>query len=760
MRTGTIAFMIGIVAAQQSSQIPSTAWLLSFPMSLLGLYFATSWLKPVFAWILGFNWVFISVLLFQHTIFPAEFEAKELLLEGKIVSIPKVSSRSTQFIFETQLQKKNYQFKLSWYEKLYRPPQAGERWRLLIKLKQPHGSMNPGGYDYERYLYRKGISATGYIRRNEVNQRLDDSLLTVTLSDRILMLRQSLSNSLQEKLKTKSHSGIIEALAIGERHKMTTSEWTRTGTIHLVAISGLHIGLVAGFAFFLIRLWVSRSDFLMRQMPVQIPAAIAAIIAALVYALLAGFTIPTQRAFLMVCVVMVSLIQRRKIRTSNIVAFSLLVILVFDPMSVLDIGFWLSFGAVATILFAASGRIRAPSAISSISKIQFVVAVGMLPLMLMFFQRLSVAAPLANLVAVPWLSFITVPTTLLGTVLIDVSPFISDGLFTIATVSLDIIWVYLEWLSAQSWSVFDTAAPVLWTLIPAAIAAVYILMPRGMPARWLALVLFLPAFLVTKAAPLQGQLNLTLIDVGQGLSVLLQTKHHSLIFDAGPRYSSSFDAGKNIVIPVLKSQGILKLDTLIVSHGDNDHSGGANAILKTLPAKNIYSGARTKRWQTKNALACQAGQSWQWDGVRFDILHPKIGQGNGGNNRSCVLHVHVGDYRILIPADIEREAEQQLIRQYGAKLKSHILIAPHHGSKTSSSYNFIKTVSPELILIADGYRNRYRFPHHSVIKRYKEAQITWLETQNSGAISVLVTPEGFSTPQPWREKLRRYWHRQ
>ena len=763
MRTWTIAFMIGIVAAQQSSQIPNSAWLLLFPIVLLGLYFAQSWLKLIFAFALGFIWVFTHIILFQHNNFPSEFEGKEILVEGTIASIPKWSERSTKFNFKTKFNTKDYLIKLSWYEKLYRSPQAGERWRLLVKLKQPHGAINPGGFDYERNLYRKGISATGYVRRNDANQRLSEHDIDSGLFNIIDGFRQSISNSLRKRLEGKPHQGVIEALAIGDRNRITSEEWDvliRTGTIHLVAISGLHIGLVAGFAFFLMRALVSRLGFVLKRMPVQVPAAVAAIAVAFIYALLAGFTIPTQRAFLMVCIVMISLIQRRSVPASNIIAFSLLVILLFDPMSVLDVGFWLSFGAVAIILFASIGRLKPPTALIGMSKIQFVIAIGMLPLMLLFFQRLSIAAPLANLVAVPLVSFITVPSTLLATMTIDVLPSLSNGLFFIAVESLKLLWVMIDWLSVQSWAVVDTTVVSTWSLLLAIVGATYLLMPRGIPARWVALLLFLPALLGTRTTLNQGELNITLIDVGQGLSVLLQTQHHSLVFDAGPRYSSSFDAGKNIVIPFLRSQGVLEVDALIISHGDNDHSGGANAILKNLSVKKIISGANRKRWHNDKAIACSSGQSWQWDNIHFEILHPQSGKFEGGNNQSCVLQVRVADKAILLPADIERATEQLLIKQYGDKLKSQILIAPHHGSKTSSSQAFLEQVSPQMVLIANGYRNRYRFPHSNVTKRYAAEHISWLETQDSGAISVLVTPQRVSEPIRWREKLRRYWHSQ
>lgn len=761
MRTRTIAFLMGIVAAQQCSQIPSIALLLLLPASLLGFVWANHWFKPLFAFILGFLWLFSYVYLFSHNTFPQQLEGKELLVEGTISSIPKISSRSSRFDFTTRLNNKPYLFRLSWYEKHFQPPQAGEHWRLRIKLKRPHGVMNPGGFDYERSLYRHGVSATGYVRRDDVNEKIDDWGMASAPSGLISKLRQSISSSLRSRLTGVAHQGLIEALAIGNRDKITSTEWdvlTRTGTIHLVAISGLHIGLVAGLVFFLIRFVVTRSKFFMQHFPAQVPAAACAILAAFVYAMLAGFSIPTQRAFLMVCVVMLSLMQRRTIRSSSVVALSLLIILIFDPMSVLDAGFWLSFGAVVVILFAATGRIRNPSSISSWGTIQLVIAIGMLPMTLLFFQRISLSAPIANLFAVPLVSFITVPATLLGTMTLELLPQISSFLLYIATESLSTLWILLDWLNSQPWSIVETHSPITWTLFPATIGAVWLLMPRGFPARWIALTLFLPVIFIAQQKPALGELRLSLIDVGQGLSVFIQTRNHSLIFDAGPRHSASFDAGENIVIPFLKSQGVLSLDTLIVSHGDNDHSGGAKAILKQLSVNKVYSGANSRRWQHEAATACQNGQSWQWDGIEFYFLHPDKGQNIGGNNRSCVLQIRVGSYTVLLPGDIETRAENELVARFKDQLHSDILIAPHHGSKTSSSQAFIEQVAPQMVFVANGYRNRYRFPHESVIQRYTDSEIAWFETAKLGAISVSITADGIAKPVFWRHKTQRYWH--
>lgn len=761
MRTWTLAFLMGIAVAQQCSHTPNSAWLLLLPACLLGSVFAKYWLKPLFASVLGFLWLFTYVLLFSHSTFPAQLEGKELLLEGTISSIPKISSRSSRFDFTTQLENKSYRFRLSWYKKHFRPPQAGERWRLLVKLKRPHSVSNPGGFDYERSLYQHGVSATGYVRSNDINEKIINTNSESAPSVWVTKLRQSISNSLRKELKDGLHQGLIEALAIGNRDKITPAEWdilTRTGTIHLVAISGLHIGLVAGFMFFIIRFVVGRNAFLMQRLPAQVAAAACAIVAAFLYAMLAGFSIPTQRAFLMVCVVMISLMQRRTIRSSSVIALSLLLILVFDPMSVLDAGFWLSFGAVVVILFAATGRVSNAVTISSWGKIQLVIAIGMLPMTLLFFQRISISAPVANLLAVPLVSFVTVPATLLGTMTLELFPKLSGCLLYVATESLNILWILLGWLDAQSWSIVETHTPSTWTLIPAVIGAVWLLMPRGFPMRWMAVTLFLPAFLVVPEKLPRGELRLSLIDVGQGLSTFIQTRNHNLVFDTGPRYSESFDAGKNIVIPFLKSQGVLSLDALIVSHGDNDHSGGATAILNRLHVNKVYTGASVKRWQYDRSITCQSGQEWQWDGVDFKFLHPVKEQGIGGNNRSCVLQVSIGSHAILLPADIEVKAEKQLIARYSDRLQSDLLIAPHHGSKTSSSQAFIEQVAPRVVFVANGYRNRYRFPHKSVTQRYTDSEIAWFETAKSGAISITMTADGLAKPVFWRDKLLRYWH--
>lgn len=753
--------MTGIVVMQQVSQTPSMLWLLSLPVAVAGFFLTKPIYRPFFTFIFGLNWVLVSVHLFAAPSLDVDYEGKHILLQGTVSSIPRQTSRATQFLFRAKLENRPYLIKLSWYEKPPYPLRAGDKWRLMVKLKRPHGSMNPGGFDYERSLFRQHISATGYVRRDDSNQLLMGDETASVLSDYMVKARQAVASALQRHLQDTSHAGIIEALSIGERSRITANEWevlTRTGTTHLIAISGLHIGLIAGLVFLLTRFVVARLWFISQRTPVQILAALASIMAALAYAFLAGFTIPTQRALLMVCIVMLSIIQRRQVASSTVLSLSLLAVLLIDPLSVLDTGFWLSFFAVAIILFKVSGRIRPASVLSGMFTLQFVIAIGMLPLMLWFFQRLGIAAPLANVIAVPWMSFVVVPLTLLATSLIPLSPALADSMLQLTSQMLSGLWIILEWLSAQPWAIIDTAMPVGWTYIPFAIGVVYLLVPKGVPARWLAPLLFLPALMVKHPVPAPGVLRVVLLDVGQGLSVLLQTQNHSLLFDTGPRFTDSFNAGKHIILPFLKSQGILQLDRLVVSHGDNDHSGGAHAILSAVPVHRVVTGALASRWYDTRATFCHAGETWTWDGVEFAFLYPFAPPYQRDNNNSCVLQVRVGKYRVLLPADIERQAEQLLVKYYGSQLQSQLLIAPHHGSKTSSSAAFIDTVAPEWVLVANGYRNRYQFPHPVVTDRYATRSIPWLETQDSGAISLQISTGGMTPPQRWRDKLRRYWH--
>ena len=746
-----LSFVIGIIVVQQFSTLPETIWILCLFVLLLCSAFLRYWRLTFF--VLGMLWAcgFAGIRMADRL--PEHLEGQHIKVEGRVVGLPQNDERRVRFDFavsksklETRLPEK---IRLSWYF----PKQqikAGQYWQFTVKLKKPHSRFNPGGFDYEKWLLMQNIGATGYIR----NKPLPRLIATESSCQNFDCLRQKIADNLDVLMGHADNSGIIKALTIGERHDISHKQWDifrKTGTVHLMAISGLHIGLVAGLAYLL----ALKTSIRLAIISPQIIAAIITIIVALFYAALAGFSLPTQRALLMLTIAMAATSWQRNIMPVNTLALTMFIVLLFDPLAVLSAGFWLSFLAVVLIVYSLAGRLGKAGYWKTAIKIHWVTAIGLAPLLIFYFQQVSIVAPVANLLAVPVISLLVVPLCLIAVLVMFFMPRLAEHVFLLVDKILQVLWSFLAEMAQLSYANFSTTL-VPFYAIPLALLGVFILLsPRGMPMRWLGMVMFLPLLFVDLKKPEQGEVILTLLDVGQGLSAVIETSKHVLVFDTGAKYSDQYDMGDAVVIPFLNSKGIKDVDTLLISHGDNDHIGGAESVIKQNRVDKILTSVPMMLAQY-SPEQCQAGQSWDWDDVKFEILWP-VQNSFSENNNSCVLKVSSKQGSFLLTGDIEAEAEGGLIKKYAQQLESDVLIAPHHGSKTSSTLSFLKWVKPAIVLIPSGYRNRFSFPHEDVLIRYREINTSWMNTADDGALIVEMKKDLLEVNSIRRERTK-YWN--
>lgn len=778
MLLNALSFLTGVMLVQQLAELPDLSILLSFlaisfiAMMLIKIFGRRfSQIRPIafrFMLILvliisGASWVSLHGRDYLDHKLPEKLAGQEFYVEGVVQDIPVVDGFVQRFVFDVEkaeLEDKVAKFperlRLSWY--YGSNVKAGEHWRFLVRLKPPHGFFNPGGFDYEGWLYGQGIHATGYIRKSNDNAKLSDASMFSLDS-----LRQQISTDIQLLLKDEDQAGLITALAVGDRSPINNEHWDtliRTGTNHLMAISGLHIGLAAAFGYWLVRRLVPVA--LMKVLPAQQLSMMAGLAVAVIYALLAGLSIPTQRALIMLICIVGMLLFKRNASSINALSVALLAILLWDPVSVISPGFWFSFLAVAVIFYVFSGRLSLDNGwrarIHQWGWMQLSIALALFPFSVFLFQQTSLVSPLANLILVPYVSFLVVPLVLLALLLMPVSALLSGYVFITANKLLDLIWPVIEALSLHPSAYWVQATPEWPVLILAMAGVVLILAPKGLPGRWLGGVMLLPIILNTADKPNVGDFEAVLLDVGQGLSTVVRTNNHTLVFDAGNRFGSRLDAGKSVVIPFLRYWSVDKLDKLVISHGDADHIGGAQAVVDAYPDVEL-TGRDIESIRARNKHACHRGQRWKWDGVEFEFLHPDETSYARRNNHSCVLKVSNSSGSLLITSDIETEVEQELIRVFGEKLQADVLVVPHHGSKTSSSQLFINTVKPEIALLPVGYRNRYHHPKAAIIARYSKRGASIHHTGHVGAVKVLFkAQQAPAVVSEYRKSKRKYWN--
>lgn len=776
MRGNILIFVLGIGLLQQQAALPNLVWIAVLPLLWLASRPLPHWPRAVlvktFFLGLGFFWAATLAQVRLFDALPPDMQGRDIQLVGVVASLPVTNERGVRFEFDVErvitrgaavprhIQLTAFRSDFGRTAQAAPPPpyHAGERWQLTVRLKRPHGNANPHGFDYEAWLLERNIRATGYVYQDGGNRRLAERVLHPGYV--VEMLRERVAKRFRTVLGERPYAGVLKALAVGEQNAISPDQWKvflRTGVNHLMSISGLHVTMVSGLIFALVYgLW-RRSPALTLRLPARKAAAAAGALTALSYALLAGYSVPTQRTLYMLSVVAIALWLGRASSASTVLALALLVVALFDPWAVFAPGFWLSFGAVAVILYVGVGRIGRPHWLRQWAGVQWAVTLGLVPALLLMFQQVSLISPLANAFAIPVISLVVVPLTLAGAIL----PL--DFPLLLAYQVLAGCMFALEWLSRLPDVVWQQHAPPLWTVLAAGIGLLWMLLPRGFPARWLGMAGLAPMFLLVPLQPAEGELRLAVLDVGQGLAVVAQTRNHALLFDAGPGYTAGADSGSRIVVPYLRASGVKRLDGMIVSHDDNDHRGGAISVLDAMPVSWLASpltAASPIPSHARNSLRCFAGQAWEWDGVRFEILYPAwesyAAEQLKDNARGCTLKITTPYGSVLLPADIEKESEADILARYPGTLPSTVLVAPHHGSKTSSSEAFIRKINPEIVIFTMGYRNRFGHPKPEVVARYRELGSRLYRSDVDGAVLLRFDSKDVE-PQTWRRERRRYW---
>ncbi|BBE50116.1 ComE operon protein 3 [Ferriphaselus amnicola] len=775
-------FAAGVWWLQQQAVLPEPA------VGWLAAALAPAWLLSRDGWQRFLRWPLMAAFAFSLGIFhaaffagqrlddalPTDWQGRDIELVGVVSELPRQHERGLRFAFDvekvlTPAAHVPAHIQLATYESDKDAPlalHAGERWQLTVRLKQPHGSANPYGFDYEGWLLERKLRATGYVYRKGVNARVDER--AAGWGYQIERWREAVRLRF-ERLQPLLYLGVLTALAIGDQDSIPAAQWqvfTRTGVNHLMSISGLHITMLGGLAF-AVAYWLwRRSHRLTLHFPARKAAAIAGLLVALAYALLSGFAVPAQRTVYMLATVAAALLLSRNVAPSQLLAAALLTVLIADPWAVLAPGFWLSFGAVGLILYVtanrlghrgdqASRRMRLLIALREYAVVQWAMLIGLIPALLALFQQVSLVSPIANAFAIPLVSFIVVPLTLLSAAL----PF--DWPLWLAHWVMSGIGAALSWLAAQPAAVWAQHAPPVWTVGLGFFGVLWTLLPRGFPSRWLGLLMLLPMFLIRPEPPPIGTMKVIVFDVGQGTAVAVQTHNHALLYDAGPDYSGEADSGNRILVPTLRALGISQLDTLVLSHDDIDHTGGAASVMQAMPVGRVDSSLPLGHaLLPSHSSRCADGQNWAWDGIEFQFLHPatnaQLGKKTHDNDMSCVLRIRTGTQSVLLTGDIEQNSEWRLLNEHAAELPATLLVVPHHGSKTSSHAEWLAAVHPKYAAFTVGYRNRFGHPKEEVVERYRAVGSELLRSDQDGAI--IATMDGKQVRiERWRQEHARYW---
>lgn len=751
-----IAFLIGHCCIHVLPDLPDVSYAL---VLLVGITLAALLRSPILiALALGIAWAWANAAARLSEDLPTDLEGVDLIVQGYVQSLPEREGSTVQFAFDVTVADERVpaRLRLAWYDAPV-VPAIGEAWEFVVRLKKRNGFANPGGFDYEAYLFRAGVGATGYVRADERNRCVAEA------SNRYLVTRARawLADRMAHAVNEPTMLGVLQGLAIGDTREMTAEQWkvfAATGTTHLMAISGLHITMVAALASWLGGGIVRWRYAQARGLCAVHGQVIAGGCAAIVYSLLAGLSIPTQRTLIMLCIYFAARIARRQLSFAHSFGLAVIGVLMIDPFAPLAPGAWLSFGAVGAILMSISGRLTREHAVRGFTRVQLAITVGLLPLLLVAFGSLSLISPLANAAAVPLFTLVIVPLVLMGALGASFAPVIGSVPLDLATMLLKLMWIPMQWLADQPESVwyFPSVSPLAFGAL--VLGAGLLVVPGIWTSRLLGALLCAQAFISPVPRPENGEFQLTVLDVGQGLATVVRTREHVLVYDAGPAFRSGRDAAEFAILPYLRANGVRRLDMLMVSHGDLDHQGGAQTMLDAFAPREVKVGPSVSTDLSRHRhTKCEAGQQWTWDAVRFEVLHPGADSVAGENDSSCVVRIQGRSGSALLTGDIEREGERALLER---GLESvDLVIAPHHGSRTSSTAEFVATAASQVVVFSVGYRNRWGLPKSDVVERWRGSGAQTLMTDRSGAIEISFLPSGAMEIREYRRASRRYWFR-
>ena len=736
MRTGMMALALGLLALRFLPVLPPVwLWLVLPVTGLMALPFRT---YPLAFFLFGISWAGANAQWALDDRLPAHLDGETRWVEGRVTGLPQSNDGVVRFELadvRSRQAKVPQRMRLAWYDGP--PVNSGERWRLAVKLKRPAGLLNPHAFDYDAWLLAQRIGATGTIKDGE----------------RLREARWAWRDSIRQRLQTvdaQGRTGALIALVLGDGAGLSREDWQvlqDTGTVHLLVISGQHIGLLAGVVYLLIA-GLARYGLWPNRLPWLPWACALAFAAALGYGLLAGFEVPVRRACVMIGLVLLWRLRFRHLGAWWPLLLALNAVLLLDPLASLQPGFWLSFAAVAVLIFTFGGRLGPWRWWQTWTRAQWLIAIGLGPLLLVLGLPISLSGPVANLLAVPWISLLVLPPALLGTLLLPL-PYVGEGLLWLAGGLIDWLFKGLELMAGQLPAWVPVAIP-LWIWALGMLGAFLLLMPRGVPLRPLGWPLLL--LLVFPPRPLlpEGIAEVWQLDVGQGLAILVRTRHHTLLYDTGPRFGD-FDLGERVVLPAMRKLGVNELDLMLISHADADHAGGARAVANGLPIKLVLSGDPLALPAELHADACESGQQWTWDGVRFQLW--QWPSATDRNQKSCVLQIEANGERLLLTGDIDSAAERALLDSPLA-VPTDWLQAPHHGSRSSSSMALLTALQPKAVLISRGNGNSFGHPHPTVMARYKKRGMEIHDSAEQGAIRLHLGR--FHPPWAMRQE-RRFW---